>query len=133
DGNFLFSGRRRHTRFSRDWSSDVCSSDLLPIPSSTGYSTRLSNVGSIRNRGWEFSVNSENLTGELKWSTQVNLATLANEVLDIGQDNPIISGGAGQTSGVFILRPGSPLYSFYGWAIDGIWQEGDDFSVTRDA
>src|SRR5690606_40548055 len=25
---FLFSTRRRHTRFSRDWSSDVCSSDL---------------------------------------------------------------------------------------------------------
>src|SRR5690606_40886603 len=24
-----FSSRRRHTRFSRDWSSDVCSSDLL--------------------------------------------------------------------------------------------------------
>src|SRR5690606_38384786 len=33
---FFFSSRRRHTRFSRDWSSDVCSSDLpvtaaLPI------------------------------------------------------------------------------------------------------
>src|SRR5690606_41008122 len=26
----FFSSRRRHTRFSRDWSSDVCSSDLLP-------------------------------------------------------------------------------------------------------
>src|SRR5207302_4453578 len=26
---FFFSSRRRHTRFSRDWSSDVCSSDLL--------------------------------------------------------------------------------------------------------
>src|SRR5690606_40116348 len=25
---FFFSRRRRHTRFSRDWSSDVCSSDL---------------------------------------------------------------------------------------------------------
>src|SRR5690606_40124692 len=24
-----FSSRRRHTRFSRDWSSDVCSSDLI--------------------------------------------------------------------------------------------------------
>src|SRR5690606_39284112 len=23
---------RRHTRFSRDWSSDVCSSDLFPFP-----------------------------------------------------------------------------------------------------
>src|SRR2546422_8557551 len=26
--HFLFSSRRRHTRCSRDWSSDVCSSDL---------------------------------------------------------------------------------------------------------
>src|SRR5690606_40320459 len=25
----FFSSRRRHARFSRDWSSDVCSSDLL--------------------------------------------------------------------------------------------------------
>src|SRR5690606_37980770 len=29
---FFFSSRRRHTRFSRDWSSDVCSSDLFELP-----------------------------------------------------------------------------------------------------
>src|SRR5690606_40597638 len=29
--SFFFSSRRRHTRFSRDWSSDVCSSDLAWI------------------------------------------------------------------------------------------------------
>src|SRR5690606_40251835 len=29
---FLFSRRRRHTRSSRDWSSDVCSSDLEGEP-----------------------------------------------------------------------------------------------------
>src|SRR5207245_9368956 len=28
---FLFSSRRRHTRCYRDWSSDVCSSDLTPV------------------------------------------------------------------------------------------------------
>src|SRR5256884_4881716 len=28
-GLFFFSSRRRHTRCSRDWSSDVCSSDLF--------------------------------------------------------------------------------------------------------
>src|SRR5690606_39577420 len=28
-----FSSRRRHTRFSRDWSSDVCSSDLSILTS----------------------------------------------------------------------------------------------------
>src|SRR3989442_8143998 len=27
---FFFSSRRRHTRCGRDWSSDVCSSDLVP-------------------------------------------------------------------------------------------------------
>src|SRR5436305_8614156 len=27
-GQFVFSGSRRHTRCGRDWSSDVCSSDL---------------------------------------------------------------------------------------------------------
>src|SRR5690625_7912149 len=27
---FFFSSRRRHTRWPRDWSSDVCSSDLSP-------------------------------------------------------------------------------------------------------
>src|SRR5699024_11583259 len=28
---FFFSSRRRHTRSKRDWSSDVCSSDLIPV------------------------------------------------------------------------------------------------------
>src|SRR3712207_5079705 len=28
--SFFFSSRRRHTTYWRDWSSDVCSSDLLP-------------------------------------------------------------------------------------------------------
>src|SRR5215510_15103538 len=29
---FFFSSRRRHTRWPRDWSSDVCSSDLDALP-----------------------------------------------------------------------------------------------------
>src|SRR5690606_4915550 len=39
---FFFSSRRRHTRFSRDWSSDVCSSDLRQgrVHTGTGISTR---------------------------------------------------------------------------------------------
>src|SRR5690606_39603643 len=32
---FFFSSRRRHTRFSRDWSSDVCSSDLVALEQPT--------------------------------------------------------------------------------------------------
>src|SRR3712207_7441220 len=29
--SFFFSSRRRHTRYWRDWSSDVCSSDLVVL------------------------------------------------------------------------------------------------------
>src|SRR6266498_4933710 len=36
---FFFSSRRRHTRCGRDWSSDVCSSDLIPPGESTDYSS----------------------------------------------------------------------------------------------
>src|SRR5690606_40432778 len=35
---FFFSSRRRHTIFSRDWSSDVCSSDLDPGSAVASYS-----------------------------------------------------------------------------------------------
>src|SRR2546426_8832727 len=33
---FFFSSRRRHTRLQGDWSSDVCSSDLLELPYASG-------------------------------------------------------------------------------------------------
>src|SRR5690606_40106333 len=43
---FFFSSRRRHTRFSRDWSSDVCSSDLASWEiSSVGSEHYLDKVG----------------------------------------------------------------------------------------
>src|SRR5215475_1158921 len=38
---FFFSSRRRHTRFSRDWSSDVCSSDLLVVRDLIGFKSSL--------------------------------------------------------------------------------------------
>src|SRR5437870_5684651 len=37
---FFFSSRRRHTRWPRDWSSDVCSSDLGAVPNRIRHSTR---------------------------------------------------------------------------------------------
>src|SRR5699024_11835665 len=36
DYSFFFSSRRRHTRSKRDWSSDVCSSDLVGDAKITG-------------------------------------------------------------------------------------------------
>src|SRR5690606_40563650 len=72
---FFFSSRRRHTRFSRDWSSDVCSSDL----SVNGYHpikfTRTSYplVTSCRNlMGWYPFTDTANLLGNGRPSANVN-------------------------------------------------------------
>src|SRR5690606_432432 len=51
NASFFFSSRRRHTRFSRDWSSDVCSSDLgLEVGSYVG-----GYLAAVRDHGWTFS------------------------------------------------------------------------------
>jgi TonB-linked SusC/RagA family outer membrane protein len=105
----------------------------LPIPRTTGFTTMMTNVGSVKNGGFEVLVNSRNLTrGPLGWETTLNLTWLNNKVLDLGGVENIFSGSAGGTSNVSIIKEGLPMYSFFGYVIDGVWQEGDDFSVTND-
>src|SRR5690606_40938514 len=66
---FFFSSRRRHTRFSRDWSSDVCSSDLL-FNISTGIAT-LTNVTIVGNSPDAVTINTGtvNLNNSLVFGT----------------------------------------------------------------
>src|SRR5215217_9422028 len=47
---FFFSSRRRHTRYWRDWSSDVCSSDLeagVALLERAGRNVRLTEAGQV--------------------------------------------------------------------------------------
>ncbi len=55
----------------------------VPIPQATGFSTSLSNVGKVRNNGWEVELTSRNLTGLLQWTTSVNFSHNANKVLEL--------------------------------------------------
>src|SRR5438874_7452670 len=59
---FFFSSRRRHTRSLRDWSSDVCSSDL---PNGAGKSTTLKAISNlIRSERGKIS------RGSIRWQGQ---------------------------------------------------------------
>src|SRR5699024_11241796 len=44
---FFFSSRRRHTRSKRDWSSDVCSSDLFALSVANGGPINANRLGDI--------------------------------------------------------------------------------------
>ncbi|MGQ7868738.1 SusC/RagA family TonB-linked outer membrane protein [Sunxiuqinia sp. sy24] len=104
----------------------------LPIPSSTGFTSILQNIGSIRNRGFEFMIETRNFVGDFKWNTNFNFSTIKNEVLDLGPIPEIIHAGAGWTNGIALIREGEPLNSFYGYEVEGVWQLDDDFSITTD-
>ena len=104
------------------------------VPTTTGFTSQLINIGSIRNTGWDFSISSVNTDGAFKWNTTVNLATIRNKVLDIGGIPQISVGAAGvlgQNPAVII--PGQPLYSFYGYRVTGVWQSSDKLSLSKDA
>src|SRR5690606_40894990 len=79
DVRFFFSSRRRHTRFSRDWSSDVCSSDLGTLPVAR-LSIDRSGIGMnlAENLSRDFpQVVGENFTNESKerWATEIGRAS----------------------------------------------------------
>ena len=102
----------------------------LPIPTSSGFRSQLVNIGSMRNSGFEFAINTYNVTGtNFTWSSNLNLSTLTNEVLDLGGVPEILSGSLGAASdNVGIIRPGDPLLSFYGYEVEGVWQQNDDLT-----
>jgi TonB-linked SusC/RagA family outer membrane protein len=100
--------------------------DLLlyvPIPSSTGFSSQLQNVGSVRNKGFELALNTVNLTGRFGWTSMLNLAWNRNKVLNLGPDTLIIGPagvGAGANQNPTVLKVGEPINSFYGWVYNGM-------------
>lgn len=105
----------------------------LAVPRTTGFSTMMTNIGAVRNSGIEFLMNTRNVEGAFNWETTWNFAWLKNVVKDLGTSTIIYNGSAGGTSNVSIIKVGEPMYSFYGYQIDGIWQKADDFTTTKDA
>ena len=98
--------------------------DLLlavQVPAALGFTTALTNIGEVVNKGIELSVTSRNTTGKLRWTTNLNFSTIDNEVTKLGPSgDPILSsGGAGNRH---ITQIGSPIGSYFGYETDGIYQ-----------
>jgi TonB-linked SusC/RagA family outer membrane protein len=85
-------------------------SDLLldvPIPQTTGFSTKTQNLGSLKNTGFELGINTENFVGAFKWSTAITGAINNNKITDLGgqilNSNEINAAISGQPIGVFYI------------------------------
>ncbi|MFC5410296.1 SusC/RagA family TonB-linked outer membrane protein [Larkinella bovis] len=105
-------------------------SDLLlgvELPSTTGFTSVLRNIGSVENRGFELGINSTNLNrGGFKWSTMGNISFNKNKVLKLADADQYFVGGESEV----IVKVGEPLGSFYGTVFDGIWQTADEIKAA---
>lgn len=107
---------------------DKRTSDLLldvQIPGSSGFTSSLQNVGSVRNYGVEFALNTVNFDGDFKWKTSFNITFNKNEVLDLGGEYERVVGAGSaskQITNTGILRVGEPVGAFYGYVTDGLFQ-----------
>jgi TonB-linked SusC/RagA family outer membrane protein len=102
-------------------------SDLLlsvPVPTLTGYSNALQNIGEIENRGFEFAITSRNTTGKFRWTTDLNFSTNRVKVTALGPDgSPIIARQATSASApTHITQIGDAPGAFFGYQVTGVYQ-----------
>ncbi len=100
-----------------------------PVPFSTGFSNVRVNLGEVKNSGLEFTFNSKNIVGDFKWDTDLTFSFLENEVVELPEfSQKIVFGGFGFSGNYLIVEEGSPMASFYGYQMDGIFQVGDNIA-----
>jgi len=101
---------------------------VKPLPSVVGFTQVRTNLGEVENKGLEIGLQTKNIVGEFSWNTNINIAFLKNEVTQLPDFTERLIGGNIGTfiSNYTIVQEGSPLRSFYGFEIDGVFQEGDD-------
>ncbi|WP_394367447.1 SusC/RagA family TonB-linked outer membrane protein [Rudanella paleaurantiibacter] len=98
-----------------------------PVPQSSGYATIRRNVGSMENKGFEFGLNTVNVSrGGFSWNTSFNLSLNRNKVLTLATPADIFNvGGPNFTNPTNIIRVGAPVGSFWGLTRLGIWSEAE--------
>ncbi len=102
-----------------------------PLPSVVGFTTVRTNIGEVQNKGVDFSLRTRNVdSDDFKWNSNLTFSFLKNEVIQLPDFTQEIIGGDIGTfiQNYTIVREGSPLQSFYGYEINGIFQEGDDIA-----
>lgn len=94
--------------------------DLLlrvQIPATSGFNTGMKNIGSIENRGLEFSVDGVIADAGFKWTSGFNLTFNKNKILSLGGEDQILP-----ASSPTILKVNQSLGTFYGYISDGLFQ-----------
>lgn len=91
----------------------------IPVPGNTGYAVKTVNVGSMENKGFEFVLNTENVSlKDFKWSTSINFASNKNKITKLDGNQTILAGNDGRYLNSLIV--GESIGVFYGPKYAGV-------------
>ncbi len=117
---------------------DKTSSDMLmplQLPSymgtrgndSSALAAPWGNYGEINNKGLEVSLTTHNMKGDFTWDTDFQISFNRNKLVALdGTPSAHIEGYGQWNDVVSLTEVGDPLFNFYGYVTDGIYQDLND-------
>ncbi|TRX70389.1 TonB-dependent receptor [Carboxylicivirga sp. M1479] len=100
--------------------------DLLlevQLPTTSGFTNALQNIGAISNKGFELAINTVNIDkGHFKWSSALTFSMNRSEVLDLGEKKEMFftRNFYHKVRDEVIVRVGEPVGRFYGYVEDEV-------------
>lgn len=104
----------------------------LPIPSTSGFTTTLKNIGAVNNKGIELTLSTNHQIGKLKMSHSANFSSNKNKVTNLGGLNEIVSSSDGVI--FYTTKVGQPIASYSTLVTNGIFKnqaETNDAAIPR--
>ncbi|MCS2947398.1 TonB-dependent receptor [Bacteroides sp. BFG-638] len=90
----------------------------LPTPTTYGGGDPNQNAGIVSTKGWELNVNYRFNTGEVHHKLAANVSDSRNKVVSLRGEEKI--------SNINILREGSPIWAYYAYKADGLFQNEEE-------
>lgn len=94
----------------------------VTLPEGQAASKIMRNEGEMTNKGFEFTVNSKNLTGAFEWDTDFNISFNKNKLTKLSLTKIYYGAKTSEYVNDYVVRnePGRPLGGFYGYISDGV-------------
>lgn len=112
--------------------------DLLlevQLPTTSGFSNALKNVGAISNKGFELAINTVNFdNSQFKWISAFTFSFNRSEVLDLGEKNEMFFSRKfyHKLSDEVVIREGEPIGRFYGYIEDEVLNSDNEIANSPD-
>jgi TonB-linked SusC/RagA family outer membrane protein len=81
------------------------------------------NIGTMRNRGFDLNLGTTgDFAGDFRYDASLNFTHYTNEVTKLAEEGQVLYFGASRLGNVIAVEAGRPMSSFFGYKLDGIFQ-----------